>query len=411
MSAHKRPRGFTLVELFIAMAVLSLMIVGMMGLLVTFNTTTNQTVVTADLQDNARSSLEMLANDLRSGGMGGSNGTVGIAPGGSWAARVPTIYSGPEVEFQDPSSATSTGGAHAYKLRSIFIVGAEPATTGLNGAGDGVVAVITGPSDAKVRCTVVTGGAAVDKDCKASIVGATDLLEHAILLPDPNGGSGFWPLLVHDHQRASYISPTNVTGSEPGQQLQFAESASPAISPDPSAPFGFAQGFQVSRARVVHWYLSQPDKTKPPRLFRSRPVLTASTSGCPGVNPFVDNSIDSSSPVKGVDMGGGPIESLQFRFIFDPSGQDDPTKYEAVDNIDPCMADPTARMRQLREVRIQMVAISSTPAKDTSGGQAGVARFTTPTFEGVTVGSGKDKYPRRAFVTRVAPRNLQPYRL
>ena len=399
MSPTNRTRGTTLIELMVAMGILSVMMLGLMSLMVTFNVNTNQTTTTADLQDSARTSLDLLAADIRAAGIGASNGTVGIAPQGKWSARIPSIYSGPLQNFRDPSGAT-------YQVRSIFIVGAEPATTGLNIAGDGVMAVITAPGNAKIRCSVVAAnGAASDQDCTTSVVGVTDLLEHGIVLPGLNGAL-FAPLLVHDHQRASFITPTAVSGTMPNQQVSFAEnttSTSVSISPDPSAPFGFAQGFQVSRARVVHWYLYQPDVTKPPRLMRSRPVLTSSATGCPNLSPFNDADV-------GNDLGGGGVESLQFRFVFDTSQEDDPTKYDAVDNIDPCIADPVTRMRQLREVRIQLVAISATPAKDTTG-KAIAPRFSNPGFEGVTIGAGVDSYPRRAYVTRVAPRNVQPYRM
>ncbi|MFL5421928.1 MAG: hypothetical protein ACJ79Y_14280, partial [Myxococcales bacterium] len=85
-----------------------------------------------------------------------------------------------------------------------------------------------------------------------------------------------------------------------------------------------------------------------------------------------------------------------------------PTRYSMTDVIDPCASNVAGTIRQLREVRVQMVAIASAPVKDTNGRLQ--ARFTTPTFEGSTAPAKADAYPRRAYVTRVAPRNFLPYR-
>ncbi len=392
-------RGFTLIEIMVSLGLLSAIMAGAMSAMITFSNSTQSNVQTSDLQDNARRSLEMLEADLRSAGVGSSNGTVGIAPSGAWAARIPTIYTPTTATtYKDPSGNT-------YTLTSLYIVGAEPATLGPTVSGDGVLAVIASPDGVQLTCTSPAGAYV---QCNASSIGA-DGLEHQILLTDPTT-SAFFPLLVHDHQRASIISPTAVSGTVAAasrQTVTIAESggALGPISPSPEAPFGFAQGFQVSRMRVVHWYLKQA-LGQAPRLYRSRPALTSSAGSC--ANPFLDET--NGGTAVGIEMGAGPIESLQFRFMFDTSQQDDPTKYDMVSTIDPCDATAPTRMRQLREVRIQMVAISATKAKDTSGANL-VSRFTTPLFEGTTVGAGKDQYPRRAYVSRIAPRNIQPYRL
>ena len=395
----RRWHGFTLIEVMISMALLSAILTGAMSAMVTFANSTQTNVQASDMQDNARRSLEYLEADLRSAGVGSSNGTVGIAPSGAWSARIPTLYTPmAATTYKDPSG-------NNYTLTSLYIIGAEPATLGPTVSGDGVLAVITSPDGVQLTCTSAAGAYV---QCNQSSIGA-DGLEHQVLLTDPTT-STFFPLLVHDHQRASIISPTAVSGAvsvASRQTVTFAEGvgALGPISPDPSAPFGFAQGFQVSRARVIHWYLKQA-VGQLPRLYRSRPALTSGSGNC--ANPFLDET--NGGTITGTEMGAGPIESLQFRFIFDTSQQDDPTKYDMVSTIDPCDVNAPTRMRQLREVRIQMVAISSTTAKDTSG-NAVVSRFATPLFEGTTVGAGKDKYPRRAYVSRIAPRNIQPYRL
>lgn len=396
-----KTRGFTAVELMTAMALLSLIIAMAMGAFLSMNANASQTYVTANMQQNSRLALDALASDLRAAGLGASNGTVGIAPGGAWAMRVPTVYSGPVQTLTDPAG-------NSFTTRSVYILGAEPGTVGLSGAGEGIEGVVTDTTTASVACYATTSGAVTATDCAASSVGA-DGVDHSLLVP--NGPGQYQPLVLHDHQRASIIVPTSV-GSFSGspQLIQYLGMSGPIQpNPNPTAPFGFAQGFQVSRLRAVHWYLKQDRPDALPRLYRSRPTLTkAASTTCPGPDMFVDETNDPASGVKGVEVGAGPIESLQLRYVLDLVDQNDPTRYSMTDVIDPCASNVAATIRQLREVRVQMVAIASAPVKDTNGRLQ--ARFTTPTFEGSTAPAKADAYPRRAYVTRVAPRNFLPYR-
>ncbi|MBS2023363.1 MAG: prepilin-type N-terminal cleavage/methylation domain-containing protein [Deltaproteobacteria bacterium] len=393
---RRAPRGFTLIEVMVSAGILMVILAAVTSVLISINNSTQQTNRVADLQDNARTALAVLASDLRSAGLGASNGTVGIAPEGKWAARLPTVFSGPPTTFRDPNNNT-------YTVRSLYILGAEPPTLGITGTGDGMVGAITDPSNAKLRCTTYAG---VQYNCEKSMVGA-DGYEHSVAYA-PTGSPATFPyLLVHDQQRASLVTPTGLSGPDGNgvQTLTFKEAGS-LISPDPAAPFGFAQGFQVAKARVVHWYLLQTDPAAPPRLFRSRPTLVDQSGSC--ALPFLDET--STGTVKGTEMGAGPIEDMEIRFIFDSNLTDDPTQFVRTDNIDPCDPNAMTLMRQLREIRIQLVSIGT--SKMTNLSQSGtVARFTTPGFDGSSASTSTDAYPRRAFVTRIAPRNVIPYRL
>jgi prepilin-type N-terminal cleavage/methylation domain-containing protein len=397
-----RSGGFTLIEIMVALGLLSAILAGALSAMISFSASTQSNVQTADMQDNARRALEILEADLRSAGVGSSNGTVGISPKGVWTARIPTIYTG--------VTSSSTISGNTFFPTSLYIIGAEPSSLGPNGVGDGMMAVITSSTGAQIVCSTPAG---VQVDCQAARIGS-DNVDHRLLLPNPATAACCAPLLVHDHQRASLISPNaNASGlaAPSPQNVPFDESPGP-ISPDPSAPFGFAQGFQVSRARVVHWYLKQRAGETMPRLYRSHPVLADAAGTC--ANPFLDET--NGGTVVGTEIANGPIESLQVRFMFDTSQQDNPVNYDMVATIDPCDSNAPTRMRQLREVRLQMVAISPTMAKDSNGANT-VSRFAAPQFEGTSVGPGSSdpkvsaKYPRRAYVSRVAPRNIQPYRL
>jgi len=315
--------------------------------------------------------------------------------------RVPTVYSGPVQTLTDPAGNTFT-------TRSVYILSADPATVGLTGTGEGIEGVVTDSATASVACYATIGGAITATDCAASSVG-TDGVDHSLLVP--NGPGQYQPILLHDHQRAAIIVPTSIGGfSGTPQLIQYLGSSGPIQpNPSPTAPFGFAQGFQISRLRAVHWYLKQDRPGALPRLYRSKPTLTtAGTTTCPSPDIFVDETNDPANGVKGVEMGAGPIESLQLRYVLDLVNQNDPTKYSVTDAIDPCASNAGASIRQLREVRVQMVAIAPAPLKDGNGRLE--ARFTTPTFEGSTAPAKPDAYPRRAYVTRVAPRNFLPYR-
>jgi prepilin-type N-terminal cleavage/methylation domain-containing protein len=405
MSRARTTRGFTLIEVMVACALLAVIIAASMGAFLSTNASANQSYLTANLQGNSRLSLDALDSDLRIAGLGASNGTVGIAPGGLWSMRVPTVYTSPPQTFTDPA------GKITYSLRSVFIVGAEPATVGSSATGDGIEGVVTDPTQAIVACNDKTNTAV---DCAVQSIGS-DGVDHTLLIS--NGPNSYQPIMLHDHQRAAIIVPTAISGFTNGgasQVISFNGSAGPILpSPNPSAPFGFAQGFQVARLRVVHWYLKQT-AGQLPRLYRSRPTLTtAAPSATACATPFIDETNDPNG-VQGVEMGTGPVESLQLRFIFDLVDLNDPTKYAATDTVDPCSTSILTTMRQLREVRVQMVAIAPTQLKDSKG--TPVNRFTTPMFEGTlltptpAVPLVPDAFPRRAYVSRVAPRNFVPYR-
>jgi prepilin-type N-terminal cleavage/methylation domain-containing protein len=402
-----KQRGFTVLEVLVAMALLAVIIAAAMGAFLSTNASANQSYITANMQESSRLAIDALAADLRMAGLGASNGTIGMAPGGAYAMRIPTIYTSATTKpFTDPNGTT-------YNLSSIYIIGADPATIGPSVTGDGILGVISDPTKASILCTTATIPAAT-VDCAASAIGS-DGVDHRLVVS--NGAASFAPLLLHDHQRASIILPTSIDGftstTAPTppvpQNMNFSGSTgSVQPSPNPAAPFGFAQGFQVSRLRVVHWYLKQVTG-QPPRLYRSRPVMTTASDPATGcATPFVDEDSDKTLGVAGTEIAAGPIEALQFSFVFDPLDLNDPTQFVSQSTINPCTTSP-AMMRQLREVRVQMVAIAPSALKDKNG--APVQQFTTPTFEGVASSPLKDAFPRRTYTTRVAPRNIVPYRL
>ena len=146
-----------------------------------------------------------------------------------------------------------------------------------------------------------------------------------------------------------------------------------------------------------------------PQLVRSHPTLTGATlsANCAATDlPFLDET-NSSGGVVGTVMTLGAIESLQFRYVVDPAGTDDPTQFTVLNSISVC---DTASASSLREVRLQIVSRATSPDRDTNG--AALNNYATPGFEGVSPSSAvQDAYPRRAFVMSVVPRTLQRERL
>jgi uncharacterized membrane protein YgcG len=213
---------------------------------------------------------------------------------------------------------------------------------------------------------------------------------------------------------------------------------------DPKTPYSDWGGAVLSRLRVVHWYLRQDDPNAPPRLYRSRPVMGSkgvSNATVTAYGDFLDETTVSGGVV-GQEMGAGPIQSLQIRYVLDANNTNQFSQFQMVNHISPLgTADvsnstiPQA-VSMLREVRVQVVSLSSQPDLATDLKQLQIG-FTTPSFEGTSATAGPaggsgggsgggsaggsgggggatiptDPYPRRAFSVRVTPRALQGARL
>jgi prepilin-type N-terminal cleavage/methylation domain-containing protein len=398
MTHRRGPSGFTLVEMLIAMGMLAAVVSASVGMIIGMNASTRHVRIIGDAQTGARMGLEQLAAEIRAAGAGVSTGQVGIAPGGGSARRLPVIYSGPNVTITEP-------GGQTIVTNSIFIISSNATFFGADVSSanqridTGTMGIVTAASSGvplTVVCYTVSGGAA---DCKND------------LLPTPLPA-----LLVGDFRNAVYLSPKTLqspAGVPPTQQLDYFEAASNAYSPDPKAPFGFTPGSAMLRARVTHWYLRQTG-TGDPQLMRSFPTLTttALNAACAASDvPFIDET-NAVAGVAGIVMGTVPVDSLQIRFVTDPTGADNPAQFTMVNSISVC---DTTVPATLREVRMQIV--SRTANWDLQGSStAKKINYATPGYEGTTPTAGaggvtQDSYPRRAFNLAVVPRTLQGYRL
>jgi len=398
MTRRLRASGFTLVETLIAAAILAAVITAAMGMVVGMNASTRHVRIIGDVQTGARFGLEQLAAEIRAAGAGVSTGQIGIDPGGGTPRRLPVIYSGPNVTITEP-------GGQTIVTNSIFIIGADPIYTGVDltnanaRQGLGMMGTVTAAS-ANVPLTIVCSDATgASVDCKND------------LIPTPK----LPPLVVGDFRNAAFVVPTSLqspAGVPPTQQLAFVSSNN--FAPSPKAPFGFDVGSTILRARVTHWYVRQATATDPPQLVRSFPTIATNplNAACSNADlPFLDET-NSVGGAVGTVMGTVPIESLQIRFMTDPTSANQPSLFTMINSIGVC---DTTVPGTLREVRLQVVARTSNVDLQGATPKQQVT-YATPGYEGTTPTPGtggvtQDAYPRRAFSLSVVPRNLQGYRL
>ena len=402
------PRGMTLIEIMVAGTILAVVLTGAMSLLMTVNQSSERVRRVGDTQEAARLALEQLAADIRSAGMGAQFGSVGVAPASGNVRRVPVIYSGADLVVNDGPVVAGVS-ATTIATNSIFIISGQPTTGVLSSDGSGMVGTVTGAGVSTTLTIACSNGVGTAVDCTdTSFVTAGD--DYRVLVPITGG---FQPLIIGDFRNAVYLRPTTVTsltGTPPVQTMDFVERTANAFSPDPRAPFGFAPGASLQRARVLHYYLWPSADGTYYELKRSSPVLSsnAGNRACDGTDtPFVDET-NTANGVKGVVIGSGPIHSLQIRYVTDASASDDPTQFQ-LSQLGVCS---TALMPFLREIRLQVVARSLAADKNITD-SAKRATYSTPGFEGTSTANpaAGDAYPRRTFSISVVPRNLQGVRL
>ncbi len=400
-------RGFTLLEIMVSVALLGILAASTFGVLIATNNSSQRIYRIANTQETARQALDILATDLRAAGLGIASGEVGVAPAALAEYRIPVVYSGPDMVVQQPYQRST------LITNSIFIVSADSSSLGLPYDGSGLQGGVTDAgvgTPMEILCVLSDGGAAGCETTSSAIYLGANI-----------------PLLVGDLRNAVVLTPTALrsSGNAGAEMLTYKEAS--VISLDPKAPYTVPAGALLSRLRVVHWYLRQDDPSAPPRLYRSKPVLASTTSfSCNAGGSLFQDETTGNTAVVGQDMGAGPVQSLQFRYVLDVNNQG-PSGYQMANSIGPCdNADisnsvvPQA-VSKLREVRVQVVSLSTQPDLTTSVSSTLKIGYTTPSFEGSlwTPDGGtltdagpnaltlSDPYPRRAFNVRVVPRALQ----
>jgi len=417
-------RGFTLLEMMVATAALGIALSAAMYIVVGVSSSAERVRRVGDTQDTARMALDALAAEIRMSGAGVSNGQIGIgATATNWVGRIPAIYSGPDI-------TVTTKGGQQLVTNSVFIISSEPGAGVPSSDGAGMQGAVTSKTldplnGIQVKCTNQLG---TQVDCTDATFKGNTIID-GLWGAKPGVDSA---LLVGDYANAVYLRPTQVGAIASGAQpLQFREMGiANGYSTDPKAPFGFAQGASLGKARVTHWYLKQvsPGDWE---LVRSHPVLNDAWAGCttPDASPFIDETNSATGPA-GTVVGSGPIENLQMRFVVDSGSFDKSQKFvmwglgntqfsfadgsqvtSAGSNLHmgvcDVLQDGSYASRQVREVRVSIVARSAMPDHATDGVKH-VKRYGLANWEGVApTGGALDEYPRRSFEARVVPRNLQ----
>ncbi len=443
------PRGYSLVEVLVSMAILGLVMTGALLLVTGINGSSERTRRVGDAQTGARLALEQIESDIRAAGIGASRGHVGLAPAGGPIKRVPIIYS-------EPANIVTTPGGAQVQSASLFIISADVSSVGITTSGVGMQGVISDvtKTDAGVTTAVTVSCAGNDGTslrCDSTSAGV------APLLPSDGGTS---PLLVSDDFHwAIIISPSNVQIGSSTTSMSFLEINSPSFDPDPKQPYGFGHAAHLLRARVVHWYVKN-DEFGVPKLYRSFPTLRTTQFTTSNVNSNNCSSAQSEAPfldetnggtVVGTQMSNVPIDALWVQYMFgNVTGSDQPDSWQSSWNLlnssgdagtgsmlTPC--DGTTSLKavlspaeMLREVRVAVIARTETPDQVVATrGDAGTL-YSPPTINGYnlitnlpsaastlldagstitvdTVRSISDAYPRRTFQTRVVPRNALGY--
>lgn len=405
----RAPRGMTLIEVMVAGTVLAVILTGAMSLFIAVNQSAERVRRVGDTQSAARLALEQLAADIRSAGMGAQFGAVGIAPAAGNVRRVPVIYSGPDIVV-NAGTGGDGGTGSTIATNSIFIISGQPTTGVLSADGSGMMGTVTDAGVGTTLTIACSNGSDAGIDCSDATFANSNGDDFRVLVPITGG---FQPLIIGDFRDAVYLRPTtlsSLSGTPPTQTLDFVERSANAFSPSPRAPFGFAPGAAMQRARVLHYYLWPSADGTSYELRRSNPVLaaTAGNGNCDATDtPFIDETNSANGPA-GITIGAGPIESLQIRYVTDPNATDDPSQFQ----LKPVGVCNTAVMPYLREVRLQVVARSS-GADKTIGNSDLRKGYSTPGFEGTTTlnPAYQDAFPRRTFTINAVPRNLQGVRL
>jgi prepilin-type N-terminal cleavage/methylation domain-containing protein len=432
------PRGFTLLEMAVATAALGMALSAVMYITVGVSSSAERVRRVGDTQETARMALDALAAEIRMSGSGVSSGQIGVGTLNGSVARIPAIYSGPDI-------TVTTAGGQQVVTNSIYIISSEPGAGVPSSDGTGMQgSVVSNNIDLSkginVKCTNQLG---VQVDCTDS---ATFKLN--AIVSGPTGGiataDNDAALLVGDYVNAVYLRPTKIgsvsgSGANGLQPLEFKEMKIPnAYSPDPKAPFGFAQGASVGKARVTHWYVKQvtPGNWQ---LMRSHPILDDTwVTPTPGDavacarSPFIDETSSAALAARctapfvgtppawcGTMVGSGPVENLQIRYVVDDTIADDPQRFNMWGDTSGLrgsgyhmgMCDVLSYgmpvQKVLREVRLSVVA-RSVMADRATNATTHVKRHGLATWEGIgPTGGALDEYPRRSFEARIVPRNLQ----
>jgi len=258
-----KPRGFSLIELTVAMGISVVAIAAVMMVLTSAATMSGNAEQRADGDQAARYAAEGLLRSIREAGLGASGGIM-VGSGAGAASRINAVF-----------GRDGTGWGSSDEL---WVVSPDKNTFGETCVDSGAATTITtAAASGPITVGCITGFKA------GQMLLASDMTSAALL--------------------------TNV--SMAGQVIDYAESGTSGFA-DSTA--GYKQSDWVFGASVWHYFVALDGQNRP-ALYRSAATLGAGAGGV----PFVD----SGTPV----LVASGIEDLQLAYGLDAAGSNDPANY------------------------------------------------------------------------------------
>jgi type II secretory pathway pseudopilin PulG len=311
----KNQRGFTLVEVMLAVG-LSMLAMTVVMILVLFTTAkARDSDVVADSNSYARLGGDAIASALRLAGMGSGQGVYLNSAGAPLLANA--VYGRDNLTINQAGNAV-TG------TDDLWII--APVRNGMldNCNVRGAYTILTAAGTGPLAVKPVAG-----PPCTQSFV---------------NGDT----LLVTNLNGAALIS--SIVLNNPGiNQINYSESAIPGFSNAPQRG-GFQQGDLAVLANVVHYYLDRDPTTNQLALYSKRGTVGADFLG----RPLVDTGTAT--------LVQRYIEDLQVVYWLDPNQTNDPAQYVDQHGLAP------AYQTGVKAVTLYLVARTQATLKDANNG-------------------------------------------
>jgi hypothetical protein len=200
-------------------------------------------------------------------------------------------------------------------------------------------------------------------------------------------------LLVSNMKTAALITAISFPNAN---QIQFAETSTPAGFSDAPARGGFSQGDLVFGARLYHFYIAIEPSSHRPALYSVRGKLAQDASG----RPFSDDP-------KGDVTVQNDVEDLQVSYGVDTNLTGNPALYSYTNTLPSCPGpSPICVTPGLRTMRITVVGTSRRVFTNKSGVTNKTSVYTPVSVENHTPAATPDGYRRSIYSERVELSNM-----
>lgn len=303
------PRGMTLVELTVALAILTVVVAMTMQVIVVGVNLARNGNETADSNESARIVGDTLALQARLAGMGAATG-FNVAVAGTTRTISPII------------GVNSTTGPD-----ELWVV--TPSRTTFNAGCDGTNA----------------------GDPNAAAVVQESRTDGVLKLRCSNTLPANGVFMVTNLTSAALIEVTGYTSG--GTQVTYAESSVPGFTNNYKRG-GFSAGDLVVPVNILHYYINPTfGPNAEPTLMVARGTINTAAGGL----PFVEVANSAQAVL-------GPIEDMQFQFGVDPTDSDDPGQIVWQNGFGGAQGTWTPG---LRSVTVSLVSRSRLTMRDTTG--------------------------------------------